>query len=207
MGLRERKKERTRCALERAAMRLFRRDGFDATTVDDIALGVDVSPRTFFRYFASKEEVLFGDWRAQIASLRQVFEQRPPDEPILTSFRVLTQAMAAQIEAERERYATLHGMAEHSASLGAYERQQILPAWESMLCEVLANRMAVDPTLDPRPGLTAAIGIAVVTHAKQRWLQAGPETPLQPHLEASFQALLDLLAPVPPAAPREAPPP
>lgn len=70
MSLRERNRLQTRVAIEAAALELFRDRGFDRTTVGDIADRAGISPRTFFRYFPSKDHVIFTDHAAALAELR-----------------------------------------------------------------------------------------------------------------------------------------
>jgi AcrR family transcriptional regulator len=97
-GLRERKKARTRAAIQQEALRLFREQGYEATTIEQIAEAAEFSPSTFFRYFPTKEDVVMYDdldpvviaaYRKQPAALgpiqalrnamRQVFAAIPPD--------------------------------------------------------------------------------------------------------------------------------
>ncbi|WP_326550558.1 TetR/AcrR family transcriptional regulator [Micromonospora sp. NBC_01813] len=94
-GLRERKKERTRAALIEAAADLFGRKGYDETTVAEIAAAADVSTRTFFSYFRTKEEVLFVDNAerlriAQAAVRQRLPGERPVDVLTRTAQQVLT---------------------------------------------------------------------------------------------------------------------
>jgi AcrR family transcriptional regulator len=79
------RRERTRDALREAALRRFVADGFDATSIADIATDVGVTTRTFYRYFASKDEVLFTDYEARLDWFRRALSVRPRREPITTS--------------------------------------------------------------------------------------------------------------------------
>lgn len=86
-GLRERKKEKTRQALASAAMRLFAERGYEATTVADIAAAAEVSTRTFFAYFPSKEDVFFTGTRERLDLVRQAFAAHAGALPPLTAMR------------------------------------------------------------------------------------------------------------------------
>lgn len=95
-SLRERKRLRTRQALIDAAAELFEERGYDGATVADIAAAADVSTRTFFSYFATKEEVLFPDADARVkAALTAIAERRPGERPTEILLRALGELGAA----------------------------------------------------------------------------------------------------------------
>src|SRR3712207_4537274 len=93
-GLRERKKLKTRLALVDAAVELFERKGFEATTVEEICERAEVSPSTFFRYFPAKEAVVFPDADERNAIAREVFVRLAHAEPIHVACRKSSLAMA-----------------------------------------------------------------------------------------------------------------
>ena len=82
-SLRERKRAKTRRALIDAAVELFDRQGYEQTTVAQIAAAAEISTRTFFSYFASKEDLLFPDSQARVqAVLDAIGQRRPGDRPV-----------------------------------------------------------------------------------------------------------------------------
>ena len=88
--LRERKREKTRAAIIDAAMKLFERHGYDGTTVADIAAAAEIGTRTFFTYFASKEELLFPGADARVAAALDAIASRSPhDRPSDVLLRAL----------------------------------------------------------------------------------------------------------------------
>ena len=98
-SLRERKRDRTRKALIDAALDLFERNGYDGTTVADIAEAADIGTRTFFSYFASKEELLFPESDARVAATVTAIANREPDDrPADVLLRALRDVGAADGE-------------------------------------------------------------------------------------------------------------
>src|SRR4051794_24762431 len=87
MGLRERKKERTRRTIEDAAFALFAERGYSATTVADIAAAADIAPRTFFAYSPSKEDVVFAHFDGLTATLQAHLAARGPKETTFDALR------------------------------------------------------------------------------------------------------------------------
>jgi AcrR family transcriptional regulator len=97
-GLRERKKARTHEAIVDAALDLFERKGYEATTVEDIAAAADVSPRTFFRYFDSKQDVVLAKNHDKSAGIGALVAARPPEESPVQAIRaVFTEQLAAML--------------------------------------------------------------------------------------------------------------
>jgi AcrR family transcriptional regulator len=96
-GLRERKKARTRASLREHALRLFREQGYQATTVEQIAGAAEVSPSTFFRYFPTKEDVVLQD--DMDTRLIEALEQQPPGLGPVAAARAAVRQMAASYTA------------------------------------------------------------------------------------------------------------
>ena len=188
LGLRERRKRLTAAELEAAAYRLFGARGFDAVTVDDIAAEADVSRRTFFRYFASKEDVLLADHFVQLARLREAMASRPADEPIVTALRNALLSLTGDFEERKEMVITRAKLMRDTPSLQARSlvHQKL---WEEAMQEMVATRLGVDPVKDLRPGVVAAAALAAMRVAFTNWLAAGCDGDL---IELTTKAL-DLL--------------
>src|SRR5258708_16015666 len=97
-GLRQRKRKETGERLTQAAMALFLERGFEATTLDEIASAADISRRSFFHYFASKEDVVFAWQEESTAALIAAVAARPANESMLTAAENAISAMVRQLE-------------------------------------------------------------------------------------------------------------
>src|SRR6202140_211769 len=96
VGLRERKKQKTRESIQRTALRLFEKQGYEETTIEQIAAAAEISPSTFFNYFPTKEDVVLYDAYDPVA-IRMLLD-RPKDEPLDVGLRKVLQSLAATFE-------------------------------------------------------------------------------------------------------------
>lgn len=141
-GLRERKKERTRQQLRASAARLFAEHGFGGTTIADIAADADVSERTFFRYFDSKEALLLPDLAELFEFLEREVRSRPAEEP---PFEAVRQALLAA--APRYNASSLTALKLPLAGTEPLVLAQLVQAFtgfEARLAELVLERLPAD---------------------------------------------------------------
>ncbi|MFA5884277.1 MAG: TetR family transcriptional regulator [Acidimicrobiia bacterium] len=191
-GRRERNKLRTRHELHAAAVRLFAERGYEATSVDDIVEEAGVSVRTFFRYFASKEDVLFARHMDVTGFLDDLARQPrgvPPVEAIRRAFLEQPPLTADEVRV----HVLFHRAMGSSATLqGRY--LEGLTLFREQLAATLARR-ARRRTPDESDVLAATIGQTVLDHAFTRWIGRG--APGDPHrwVDAAFGLLHTVVAP------------
>jgi AcrR family transcriptional regulator len=187
-GLREGKKRETRRRIREQAMRLFLANGFEATTVEEIAAAAGISYMTFFRYFRAKHDVI-GDESSDRALLHAI-EQRPSDE---TPFDAVHHAALAALEAEPapEGLADLARLILSSPALRSWlwERHR---RRERGIADALVAR---DPQLDGSvASVIAAACVAVMGAAVAEWVADPQSADLRGHLDKAFRAMRGSIA-------------
>ncbi len=164
-GLRERKKQRTRIALIDAALELFLAKGYEATTIDEIVAAVEVSQRTFFRYFATKEDVVTGFLAEHDQLLGEALAARPAGErpfaALFESLRVVLATIAEGDPADSIRFRRVRQVIESTPSLMAAQMARYSASAEALAAEI-ARRQGVDPADDLRPRILVAFYLAAV---------------------------------------------
>ncbi|MBV9449287.1 MAG: TetR family transcriptional regulator [Streptosporangiaceae bacterium] len=172
---RERKKQQTRGALIRAAMELFEAKGYDHTAVREITDAVDVSERTFFRYFASKEDLALSFIRDMTGVLLRALAARPPEEDPLTALRrAFRESLRVVSPGEGGHTADVLAiirLIESTPSLLA-AHLRYLHDNDNEMVRVLADREGIDPA-DPRPWILAAVFGGLVSLANREWKTHG----------------------------------
>lgn len=170
-GLRERTRRAVRAELLREAMRLFLDRGFDATTVEDIAVAAGLSRRSFFRYFASKDEVLAAGLIEVGQGIADAIAARPVDEPPWTALRRGLDSLIARAEGHPNSRELGRLMAAAPTSIG---HQRKLDTWQASIAAALKPRLSgVGEERALIASSVAAAGLACFTVAQNEWHGTG----------------------------------
>jgi AcrR family transcriptional regulator len=174
---RERKKLETRQALEQAALRLFGEKGYDQTTVEDIAEAADVAVRTFFRYFSSKQDVLFGEVVTdRISRLRTELANRPQSEDVLASVIAVMNVLNFTPAEAEQVLARMELMRRQPTLVTRY--LEIIDELRTVVVEYVAERTGIDSKQDLYPMLVAGAWATVWDAALKVWVESGGQQSL-----------------------------
>ncbi|WP_245238729.1 TetR family transcriptional regulator [Streptomyces sp. MZ04] len=182
----------------RAALELFTTKGYEETTVDEIAEAVDVSQRTFFRYFANKQETAFAVQDMVERRFVEVLRERPADEAPFVALREAVigawDAMSRSIEevVPVELHMRTYRMIESTPSLLAVHLRRSIEM-EEEIARVIAEREGLDMDEDPRPRVVVAAFSGVMRATGQLW-GAGEDTSVE-SIRALTESYLDHLGP------------
>jgi mycofactocin system transcriptional regulator len=176
----------SRSELEQRALELFAVRGFEATTVDDIAAAAGIGRRTFFRYFASKNDAVWGDFEQGLSDLRARLATAAPGQPLLDALREAVLAFnrfdPAEVPWHRDRMALIlrvPALQAHSALRYA--------AWRDVVAEFAARRLG-EPADALLPQLVGHSCLGAAMTAYEQWL-AHPDADLQQLLDRALRAL------------------
>lgn len=192
-GLRERKKARTKTEIQRQALRLFREQGYQATTVEQVAAAAEVAPSTVFRYFATKEDLAaLDEYFSLDARVEEAFKSQPPELSALQALRAaLRAAFSGLTPSERD--------ARYDRDLGMVRVPELWTANAPLLSRGLRTLDELVATRTGRPiddpdvrALTGAV-LGVALRVFLRWSEH-PDTDLATALDAELAHLESALA-------------
>ena len=187
-GLRERKKADNRAALAAAALRLAVEQGWEHVTVEAIAGAADVSYRTFFNHFSSKEEALLQPWAADRPGLATRLRAQPAGLDLLDAVRAALQDDVTELEQRpdelRQRMTVVMGnpsLLPRLVEMGAADEREVAAA--------VAARAGLDVDADLLPGLVAAVVSSVVRVCFWRWHVTDGSVPLPALVDEALDAV------------------
>ncbi len=165
--VRARKRRRVRQRIEDCALRAFSERGFDDVTVEQVCVAAGVSPATFYRYFGTKEEVVFAYRDGFLEALRDAIGAAGGEQPPAAQLRGVLLRFASYLQSQAGTLAMRDQIVLHHPGLLA-RTLAVQRDWESELAEGLARVRGV-PSGDLLCQLHAAIGLAVLRVAMRQW--------------------------------------
>ncbi|MFF4350202.1 TetR family transcriptional regulator [Streptomyces sp. NPDC001530] len=188
--LRDRTRQAMRAEVSAVAFRLFAEQGFDKTTVDQIAAEAGLSRATFFRYFGTKDDVVLGHLEDVGRDIAARFAERPADERPWDSLRRAFDVVTEINADEPEKALAFVRMMSDTPSLKArhWEKQQ---AWQDLLVPEVSRRLGTDPAAagDPRARALVASALACADAAMEAWTACDGTTPFAVLIDRAMDAL------------------
>jgi len=203
LGLRERKRLATRREIQRAVLTLCAHRSIDKVTIDEISRVADISPRTFFNYFASKDSALVGD-ELELACDADIerFVSGGADADVMIDLAALIGRSLLNTDGDREIHELRRAVMKDNSHLFTM-RMAALRNFEAGLQQIVERRLLAD---DPRVGedpralaqralLLTLIAMAATRHAWRCWAEADDCTPLSAWVAKSFRELYTVTSP------------
>jgi AcrR family transcriptional regulator len=187
-GLRERKKLATRSALHEAALRLVAERGLASVSVEDIADAADVSPRTFFNYFSTKDDAVLGLDPETSAHQVAAFLERPADETPVQALRAVAWAQAAEMATDTELWPLRLKVIDTEPALLA-RLAAVFGEGERVLAEAIATRSGTRAGVDAYPTLLAGVAGVAMRTSLHRWLASDFTAALPSLLDEAWDVL------------------
>ncbi|MBZ2198502.1 TetR family transcriptional regulator [Occultella gossypii] len=183
-SLRQRTRRAVRAEIVEAAMELFLSRGFDETTVEEIAQSAGISRRSYFRYFASKDEVLAGGLASIGAAIAQSLEARPDTESAWLALRRAFDPIVRQADADPRAEALGRLMLQHPG----LQREKD-STWANTIAKALALRLPSDHRTTIQVDALVASAIACLHVAQEHWLRPGERVSLSALLDKTMKAV------------------
>jgi AcrR family transcriptional regulator len=177
--LRERTRGAVREQVAAVALTLFAEQGFDRTTVEQLAAAAGMSRTTFFRYFASKEDVVLVHMDAQEVRILDLLTGRPDAEPVWDALRFAFATTLGDASESREDALRLTRTLIEAPSLLSRHRARLVD-WHAHLVPEIARRLdiAADDPTDPRAAAIAGAAVGCAEAAQRAWVAADGRVPL-----------------------------
>jgi AcrR family transcriptional regulator len=190
VSLRERKKRLAQTTIEETALRLFQQKGYEQTSIQDIADAVMMSSRTFFRYFASKEEVLFAPMYAIQSEGLRFLEREAPTESAHAALKATFKYLASLYQQQRTNFLTRYHLTLQIPSVVSIYLHALI-AIEPGMCDVLCSRLGAG-TSRHEICLLVAVYMSALRVVLLEWLEQEAQGDLVALLGKDLDALSSL---------------
>jgi AcrR family transcriptional regulator len=190
ISVRERTRRAVRAELTMLGQELIAARGYEQTTLDDIVAAAGMSKRTFFRYFASKEDLVLSKYEFFGDQFVEVFAARPSDEPVWESFRRAFDVVVGYFDdtTQSPRILGMEKVIDGNPALRAGELERVSRV-QKQLAALLRERTGRYSPADPGPVAIAGAALSCLLAAKATWITAEQSPPFGEVLDHAMAAL------------------